>query len=275
MNPFNYMDILIMAFIFGLLSVHAIATASQQASVDEWTSPTVHDDYVDVSSFLWLIVIRQHILALLLFMCYIKGLEYMQISENIAIPVIVIEGMLRELVTFFVIFANFLLAFGLFNYILYGMTYARASSVVTSFFTSFRSSLGDIDFDGIVDVDRNIGLIFTVLAAFLLVILLLNLLVAVMSEAYNEVKETAEARWCYLQFRMIIVNTEKINERRLQRRGFIPRKVAQIQGCCAAVCRPRRHKGDDNDGDEEDGYYRGGSHSAAVVPEESFRKSSF
>lgn len=276
MNPFNYMDILIMTFIVGLLVVHAVSTAAQHASVVAWQSPNVHDDYVDISSLLWLIVIRQHILALLLFMCYIKGLEYMQISENIAIPVIVIEGMLRELVTFFVIFAVFLLAFGLFNYILYGLTYSRASTVVTSFFTSFRSSLGDIDFDGVVEVDRNIGLIFTVLAAFLLVILLLNLLVAVMSEAYNEVKETAEARWCYLQFRMIIVNTEKINERRLQRRGFIPRKIAQIQRCFAAFCNKRRRNQEDHEGhEEEEGYYRSGANSARVSPAGYYRKSSF
>lgn len=63
-----------------------------------------------------------------------------------------------------------------------------------SLFTSFRASLGDIDFQGIIELDSSIGILFSVLAAFLLVILLLNLLIAVMSEAYDEVKETAEAR---------------------------------------------------------------------------------
>ena len=29
---------------------------------------------------------------------------------------------------------------------------------------------------------------------------MLNLLIAVMSEAYEDVKDTAEARWCYAQF---------------------------------------------------------------------------
>eukprot|EP00924_Labyrinthula_sp_SR-Ha-C_P008065 snap_masked-scaffold_11-processed-gene-1.44-mRNA-1 protein AED:1.00 eAED:1.00 QI:0/-1/0/0/-1/1/1/0/180 len=42
--------------------------------------------------------------------------------------------------------------------------------------------------------------------AFSLVILLLNLLIAVMNEAYEEVKNTAEARWCYIQFRTILRN---------------------------------------------------------------------
>ena len=36
------------------------------------------------------------------------------------------------------------------------------------------------------------------------VVVLLNLLIAVMSEAYEEVKEVAEARWAYVQMEMLL-----------------------------------------------------------------------
>ena len=44
-------------------------------------------------------------------------------------------------------------------------------------------------------------MIFFILVA---VLLLLNLLIAVMSEAYEEVKEVAEARWAYVQMEMLL-----------------------------------------------------------------------
>ena len=46
-----------------------------------------------------------------------------------------------------------------------------------------------------------------------IVILLLNLLIAVMSEAYEDVKQSANARWCYMQFEMIIDAEAKVKSK--------------------------------------------------------------
>jgi hypothetical protein len=62
---------------------------------------------------------------------------------------------------------------------------------------------------------RNWGMFVLILFVFIAVLLLLNLLIAVMSEAYEEVKEVAEARWAYVQMEMLMEykgNQEDKNE---------------------------------------------------------------
>ena len=51
----------------------------------------------------------------------------------------------------------------------------------------------------------------TFLFAFLMVIVLFNLLIAVMSEAYDDVKTNAEAIWCYQQFTQLEDDVLTIN----------------------------------------------------------------
>ncbi len=108
-----------------------------------------------------------------------------------------------RLLSFFLIFGVFILAFALFDYVVYGLVYEPNSSVLRSLVLTFRGSLGELDFDNKYEIDTSISVIITCLSAFLLVILLLNLLIAVMNEAYEEIKQSAEARWCYMQFRHI------------------------------------------------------------------------
>lgn len=205
-NPFNYVDVCVMTLFISLLIVHGYLVAAVDSRLDYWYSLSNSEEYVDVSHLIWFATVRQHLLAVIVFLCYIKCLEHLQVSATMAIPVIIIGGMLRQLVSFFTIFVVFLMAFGLFDYILYGLTYEPSSSVLRSIIMAFRNSLGDIDFDGKYELDHTVGLFMTVFSASLLVILLLNLLIAIMNEAYEDIKESAEARWCYIQFRMIVAN---------------------------------------------------------------------
>jgi len=77
---------------------------------------------------------------------------------------------------------------------------------------SYKASLGDIDFETTSELSPVFGIVFTVLASFLLTTLILNLLIAVMSEAYENVKETAEAHWCYIQFGQLLEH-ERISKK--------------------------------------------------------------
>ena len=53
-------------------------------------------------------------------------------------------------------------------------------------------------------LDKSWGMLVLIFFVFIAVLLLLNLLIAVMSEAYEEVKEVAEARWAYVQMEMLM-----------------------------------------------------------------------
>uniref|UniRef100_A0A7S2S7E1 Ion transport domain-containing protein n=1 Tax=Mucochytrium quahogii TaxID=96639 RepID=A0A7S2S7E1_9STRA len=209
-SPFNYVDCVIMMFIITLIGVHISLVTQSNARLSEFKMYSNSENFVDVSDLFWLASVRQHLLAIVVLLCYIKSLEYLQVTRGLAIPVIIIGGMLMQLLSFFLIFAVFILAFALFDFVLYGLTFEPTSSVLRSVVFTFRAALGDLDFDGKYELDRTFAIMMTCVSAFLLVVLLLNLLIAVMNEAYEEIKDSAEARWCYMQFRMIVQNRRKV-----------------------------------------------------------------
>ncbi|GBG31019.1 Ankyrin repeat domain-containing protein 17 [Hondaea fermentalgiana] len=231
-NPFNYVDICIMIIFLALTSVHAHVASQVLARLDMWHTDSAQDTFIDISDVLWYANVRQHLLAFAVFLCYIKSLEFLQVSASMAIPVIIIGGMLTQLLSFFLIFAVFILAFGLFDFVLYGLTYEPASSVLRALVATFRASLGDLDFDGKYELDRTLGIFMTVLSASLLVILLLNLLIAIMNEAYEETKDSAEARWCYMQFRMIVEYQRKLSSKKVLQKGLqgLEKRFEGIEG---------------------------------------------
>jgi len=213
-NAFNYLDIVIMMVNISLVSVHVTLLVKTENAKDYWYRNANSDEYIQMHDVLALAYARQMLLACTAFLTYVKSLEYIQVSASLAIPVIIIGGMLEKVSSFFLIFSIFISAFALFDYILFGFTYAPSSSIFKAIVSTFRSSLGDIDFDGKYAAGQNFAVIVTCLVAFLMVILLLNLLIAIMNEAFEEIKSSAEARWCYMQFRMIVDHNRTLYSRK-------------------------------------------------------------
>ncbi|GBG28918.1 Ankyrin repeat and protein kinase domain-containing protein 1 [Hondaea fermentalgiana] len=202
-DPFNYIDLSIMFLACALVAAHLSLLSKVADKRVNWQETSASNVFIDVSDIMWYATIRQYLLAGVVFLCYLKTLEYLRVAATFAIPVMIIIGMLVKLMSFLAILAVFVLAFGLFDYVVFGLKYAPANSVMKALVFTVRGALGELDFDGKYEMDQIVGTGMTMLAAVLLVILLLNLLIAVMSEAYEEVKSTAEARWCYMQFAAI------------------------------------------------------------------------
>ena len=82
-----------------------------------------------------------------------------------------------------------------------------------TFTTTFHQSngIGDTDFSAVEKSSPFMADAMTFLFAFLMVIVLFNLLIAVMSEAYDDVKTNAEAIWCYQQFTQLEDDVLTIN----------------------------------------------------------------
>ena len=92
------------------------------------------------------------------------------------------------------------MAFGVTDYILFFSSIESKSTIMKSVIGQIRASaLGDIDYEVYAEADPNIGPLFFFTFVFIMIILLLNLLIAVMGEAYEDVQVYANARWCYLQ----------------------------------------------------------------------------
>ena len=193
------MDVALILLFFVTIALHLVAW--DMAKRIDWDAT---DRWVDVSTLSLVSRVKMYLLAWNVFICCFKTLDYIKINKTFAVPVIIIGGMLKKLVSFFFIFVIFLVAFAAFNYVSYGMSGSGSAEnnagLGITMVQSFRGSLGDVDFDAAKDQDFGFSQVMTLLMSFLTVILVLNLLIAVMSEAYEDVKDTAEARWCYAQF---------------------------------------------------------------------------
>lgn len=65
------------------------------------------------------------------------------------------------------------------------------SSMTDSVFFSYRMSLGDFDTSGLGEVHRTLVLIMFILATLFLTIMMLNILIAVISDSYARVESTS------------------------------------------------------------------------------------
>ena len=134
----------------------------------------------------------------------------------------IIWGMMAKLGSFVVILMVVLLAFTSLDFIAFGSARGRSQTFMASLVSRFQGSLGDVDFESAASLDRDWGMAVLIFFIFVAVLLLLNLLIAVMSEAYEEVKETAEARWAYVQMEMLLKYQAKQAE-----------KETSSVGCCS------------------------------------------
>jgi hypothetical protein len=147
---------------------------------------------------------RMYLWAIGAFFCWCKMFEYLRIRESFATMFFIIWGMMAKLGSFVIILMVVLLAFTSLDFMAFGSSRERSRSFTSSLVSRFQGSLGDVDFESAEALDQGWGLTFLIFFIVVAVLLLLNLLIAVMSEAYEEVKETAEARWAYIQMEMLV-----------------------------------------------------------------------
>ena len=212
MNSFNLFDFCWMISFVAVYGINAYLTVHDNKEIGVWVNRLKEDrvddadidEYLDPTDLVFLASMRKRLFAILLFFVWIKILEYIQVRKQFAIAVYVIGAMAYKVLPFLASFFIFLSAFAMYDYVLYGTSSEAVNSLGMSLLNSYKVSLGDIDFDNSLELDRFTGVFVTVMASFLLTTLILNLLIAVMSEAYEEVKETAEAHWCYIQFNQIL-----------------------------------------------------------------------
>ena len=129
-NPYfsNYyclLNLLIFTVMWVIFALHVVVHFKAQAI--DWNA---RDAWVDIAWLALTMRVKTYLVAWTLFACCFKTLSHIFLHAQLAIPIIVIGGMLKKLSTFFVIFFLFLLAFSLFNSI------ARPRFCRTLFFRS-------------------------------------------------------------------------------------------------------------------------------------------
>jgi len=203
-NLFNVFDTAILAIFVAIVYLH-IAQFVEASKVD-W-SPS-NEDIPDIFMLGYMQRCKMLLIGINLVFCWILTLEYIMIKEELAMMVKIIIGMMSKLRSFIVVLVVFVMAFASLNYVVFGIGEQSLSTLQNTMFLTFDGSLGNADFDSDNDQDKIFLTIYFVVFAMIMVVLLLNLLIAVMSEAYDEVKESASAYWAFQQLQNIVDQAE-------------------------------------------------------------------
>ena len=141
-------------------------------------------------------------LAFTLLFAIFNVIYKLNFNRQVALFTIIIEAMILKLSAFLKIFIVAAFAFAAFAWILFG----QSILVYSTFFGAFMQMIGGGTIQGFATWDQNDtdeklnSALFHLFFIFIFVILLLNLLIAVMTEGYEEMRERAAESWAFSQF---------------------------------------------------------------------------
>lgn len=126
-------------------------------------------------------------------------LRYLSVYRPLGELIILIHGMMTEVINFVLIYTISVLGFGIVFYALFYSVDAY-SNIGYSFLTLFGNTLGNFDttvFATNSEVVNGLGIALLVIFVIFTAIVLMNLLIAQMSNSYQEIKQRAQQEWSF------------------------------------------------------------------------------
>ena len=149
-----------------------------------------------------------------LFVASLRLLDLLDWIPAVARMTIIISRQLSKLFSYFIILLVYMVAFSVLSIVGFGVEMDDYSTP----FKSLMTMLGGVTINGLPWSDAHqsngvLGPFFHAIVIFYGVIMLLNLIIAVMTEGYESVKELADETWAYTQFLQIKTFEEKAARR--------------------------------------------------------------
>lgn len=198
-SVYNAIDILLALLFVAIVALH-IASVALAAQVDWGTQ----DRFVPVARLSNVISWETALLSLVVFLAWFKLLEFLSVYRQVSRFVVMIEMMLRRLLTFFVLFAIILSAFASAEFIAYGYQSRDSSTWLLSFLAKFSAAFSGADLAQFNARNRVLGHAYAILFIVMVALLMLNLIIAIMTTAYEEAKaESGASYWAKRQYEFV------------------------------------------------------------------------
>ena len=229
---FNFLDVMRIHVLYvWIVGVHVCGVWFTQTipwrdlMFDERDPTAYVKDAADVSFALQLARVRMMFVALYVALCFLKLLNIMRVQDDLF--VIIIIEMFKKVISFLIVVLIIVSGFAFFAFFsrIGGSQAAMGGTPDKigggdvfwhTLFQQFAQLNGDFDFAESWHTAQLAGVAWTLFALIVLPILLMNLLIAIMSEAYEEVKAHAAARFCHLQ---LDTHSDEYARKRRQRLG--------------------------------------------------------
>ncbi|KAJ8599032.1 hypothetical protein CTAYLR_007672 [Chrysophaeum taylorii] len=194
---FNLIDLGHFHVFIWLIAVHTLSLA-YTAHVD-WddlfeadnTDRSTRRDLSTAAVAIQMAEIRLFLLGVYVMLSFLTLLDRMRVRESL--HVLIIEEMFKKIFTFLIVMSVCVLGFS------FTAFFSRLGGAQGPMGGRASGLIGEIDYEKAYNSDPRFGVVFCIISFMVLPVLLMNLLIAIMLEAYAAVKDYAAARFCYLQ----------------------------------------------------------------------------
>jgi len=181
---YNLLDVAICALApiaFGLQFVSFFS-----AYTVDWTS---RDSFVNVDWQVWITDVQTHCFSLMVFAGCLKLFDYLSVFRGLYRLIVMIEMMIRQLVSFTIVLGLFLGTFTVSEYIAYGYKDENSFSIGRGFIARvFGLFSGDPVVYGHADSGFALGTVYVMIFLLAVPMVLMNLVVAMLTSAYDEAR---------------------------------------------------------------------------------------
>lgn len=128
---------------------------------------------------------------------WLKLLQYTQVSKRMCLLLHMLARAARDLFWFFLYFVVCICGFAQIAYLLFGLHVPQFRSLGTAIVTLLQAVAGDLDYRAMRDAHRVLGPLFYIAYYLLLLLVLLNVFLAILNDAYLQTiteQEEADAR---------------------------------------------------------------------------------
>jgi len=148
-----------------------------------------HDNYINVEQLYWCTQLQTQFYSIMTFCACLKLFDYLAVFRELNRLMVMIEMMAGQLKSFMIILGLFMLAFTVSEYIAYGYKDEQSYSVGKGFIARvYGLFAGDPVTFGHTDSDEAVGTFYVMAFLIIVPMLLMNLLVAMLTSAYDEAR---------------------------------------------------------------------------------------
>eukprot|EP00947_MAST-08B_sp_MAST-8B-sp1_P001568 g1568.t1 len=202
---------IIMALLLATMLIIELVVCIESEKSFAASGDALQNDYTELGPLFTAITGRNGLMGFVLLWecCTLVG--YMTWLFTFVELTMVVWEMLGKILTFVAVLASYFVGFAVFDYVLFGVAEGQ-KDFLDAIWGKFSQGISGVAFEvgtiydtnALSSVDRIVRDIFNTIFVFMIILLVLNLLIAFMADAYTDVKETARARFCYKQFSAIM-----------------------------------------------------------------------
>jgi len=196
---YNVLDICMLSTAIATYALQFMSVSG--AVVIDWGN---HDEYLKVERQVWLSQMQSSFYSLSVFFAFLKMFDYLSVFRELGRLLVMIEMMVRKLFGFTLVLGLFMLNITLSEYIAYGYKDEYSYSIQRGFVSRVFGLLsGDPVTYGHTSSDHKLGSFYVAFFLISVSMVLMNLIVAVLTSAYDDARNQSSDVLAQRQFERI------------------------------------------------------------------------